>query len=205
MKSIAIIGAGGHGKAVADIASECGFTLIEFYDDRIPSGQTIGEWKVKGNVEELEQLQDCYQGIIVAIGQNQIRSTLMRKFPLTKLVTLIHPLSIVSAFAQIGAGTVIMPGAVVNAFSRIGSGVIINTAAIIEHDCCIEDFSHVSPGAVLSGNVHVGKYSWLGANCSIKQNVSIGANAMVGMGAVVVKDVQPSMTVIGAPARELLK
>ncbi|NAW98854.1 MULTISPECIES: acetyltransferase [unclassified Vibrio] len=205
MNSLAIIGAGGHGKVIADIASQCGYELIDFYDDGKQAGQIFGAWKVKGTVEDLEKQQSDYCGIVVAIGQNDVRSALIQKFALQKRITLIHPSSVISIHAQIGAGTVIMPRAVVNAFAQIGEGVIINTSSVVEHDCRIGNFSHISPGAVLSGNVHVGDYCWLGANCSIRQNVFIGSGAIVGIGAVVVKEVKPAATVIGSPAKELLK
>ncbi|PML80844.1 acetyltransferase [Enterovibrio norvegicus] len=205
MKSLAIIGAGGHGKVVADIASECGFTLIDFFDDGKQPGQKIGAWEVSGTVDDLERKYSDYTGIFVAIGHNETRANLMKRFAYTKLVTLIHPSSVVSTSAQIGTGTVVMPRAVINAFSAVGNGVIINTATVIEHDCHIGDYSHISPGAVLSGTVHIGQYCWLGANCSIKQNITIGTGAVVGIGSVVIRDVRASVTVIGSPATELKK
>ncbi|EEX95056.1 Trimeric LpxA-like family protein [Vibrio orientalis CIP 102891 = ATCC 33934] len=203
MKSLAIVGAGGHGGVVADIASQSGFKLIDFYDDSKSIGTMVGTWIVKGCVKDLLQQQDNYAGIFVAIGHNEMRSILNEKIDPEKQITLIHPQAVVSTFANIGSGTVVMPGAIINAFAKIENGVIINSAAVIEHDCQVGNYAHVSPGAILAGNVTVGEYSWLGANCSIRQEISVGANAVVGMGAVVVENVKQATTVVGIPAKEL--
>lgn len=205
MTSIAIIGAGGHGRVVADIALQNGFKKIDFYDDCKQVGTVLDSWMVKGSVKDLLHLQGNYSGVFVAVGNNQVRSNLNEMVDPAKQITLIHPKSVVSTFANIGRGSVVMAGAIINAFAKIGNGVIINSAAVIEHDCRIGNYSHVSPGAILAGSVKVGAYSWLGANCSIRQDISVGANAVVGMGAVVVKDVKLATTVVGVPAKELLK
>ncbi len=206
MTSIAIIGAGGHGKVVADIASQSGYKQIDFYDDDDTKiGTMVGSWSVKGHLEDLLQQQDKYTSVFVAIGNNELRSNLNKMVDPLKQITLIHPQAVVSPYAIVGRGTVVMPGVIINAFAEIQNGVIINSAAVIEHDCFIENYVHISPGAVLSGNVKVGEYSWLGSNCSIRQEISVGANAVVGMGAVVVENVKQATTVVGSPAKELSK
>ncbi|MGU3231344.1 acetyltransferase [Vibrio cholerae] len=205
MRSLAIIGAGGHGKVVAEIASLCGFHPIDFYDDVKPVGMIIGDWLVQGTISDLLMKQATYHGVIIAIGHNTIRSAIADKVIEEKLITLIHPNAIVSDFAEIGSGTVIMPGAIINASAHIGNGVIVNSMAVIEHDCYIGDYSHISPGAVLAGNVSVGHHCWIGANCAIRQDIKIGSSAIVGIGSAVVKDVDSGVTVVGIPAKVLVK
>ena len=45
----------------------------------------------------------------------------------------------------------------------------------------------------------------IGANATILPGVRLGRGCVVGAGAVVTKDVPPGMTVIGNPAKELIK
>ncbi|CAH6899733.1 MULTISPECIES: acyltransferase [Vibrio] len=45
----------------------------------------------------------------------------------------------------------------------------------------------------------------IGANATILPGIVIGEGAMIGAGSVVVKDVKPNTTVVGNPAREIIK
>ena len=116
-----------------------------------------------------------------------------------------HPSSVVSPFAEIDVGTQILARAVINAGAKIGQNSIINTGAIVEHDCVIGNHVHLAPGCTLSGTVRVDDRAHIGAGATIRQGIHIGEDALVGAGAVVVKDVAPRTTVIGVPARVLLR
>jgi acetyltransferase-like isoleucine patch superfamily enzyme len=98
-----------------------------------------------------------------------------------------------------------MANATVNPFSRIGKGCIINTSSSVDHDCWLGDGVHISPGAHLAGCVNVGQLSWLGIGCCVKQQIHVGQRVTVGAGATVVSDVMDGLTVIGTPAKSVLK
>ena len=90
--------------------------------------------------------------------------------------------AIVSRAAVLGAGGVqLIAGAVVNAATSIGEGVIVNTNASVDHDCTIGDYVHIAPDVVLGGGV------------------------TVGAGAVVTNDVEAGSTVVGVPARPIVR
>ena len=44
MEKLAILGASGHGKVVADIAQVCGWKSISFFDDAWPECRVNGVW-----------------------------------------------------------------------------------------------------------------------------------------------------------------
>lgn len=206
MRSLAILGASGHGKVVADCATECGWKSITFFDDRWPEIRTNGCWDVEGNTQSLLDSLSDYDGVVVAIGHNEVRYeklSMLSKLN-APLVSLIHPRAVVSRYVSIGVASVIFAGAVVNVDARIGDGVIVNTSASVDHDCVLGDCSHISPGANLAGAANVGDCAWVGIGASVRQGISIGANVIVGAGAAVVNDIEAGFTVVGVPAGPLL-
>lgn len=205
MNSLAILGASGHGKVLADIAQLAGWQQVTFFDDAWPKVSVNGYWPVNGNTADLiAQLHD-FDGVIVGIGNNQIRldKQALLKDSGARLISLVHLSAQVSRYVEIGVGTVVMPGVCINLDTKIGDACIINTHSSIDHDCVLEDGVHVSPHAVLAGGVNVGRAAWLGMSSSIRQLIEIGNGAVVGMGAVVVKNIPAGVTVVGNPAREL--
>lgn len=205
MKRLAILGASGHGKVVADTAEACGWTEIMFFDDAWPSRTSNGVWGVFGTGKDLFEKAHEFDGVVVAIGNNAIRQSklaaLLQKG--ATLATLIHPAACVSRHATVGAGTVVFAGAVLNTGATVGVGGILNTGCSVDHDCILADAVHISPGARLAGGVTVGQCSWVGIGACVKQMINIAAGAVVGAGAAVVSDVDEGMTVVGVPARVL--
>lgn len=205
MKVLAIIGASGHGKVVADTAEGCGWDAIEFFDDAWPGLVTNGAWPVVGTTADLLARVQDYQGVLVAIGNNEIRQRKLNELKAAgaRLPVLRHPESVVSRYATLGAGTVVFATAVVNAYATIGEGCILNTGSSVDHDCQLGDCVHVCPGARLAGMVKVGDLSWIGIGACVRQVLNIGAQVVVGAGAAVVNDISDNMTVVGVPARVL--
>ena len=202
IKQLAIIGASGHGKVVADIARANGIEDIVFYDDRWREIKAHYGFAVIGSVQEAFNAYLIDKVTVVALGNNQTRAKLQQQL---KLISppLIHPSAIISPSAKIGAGTVIMPHAVINADAVIGDGCIVNTGAIVEHDCEVGDFVHISPNAALAGGVKVGSHSWLGIGSSVIQLVRVGQYVNVGAGAIVIRNIADQETVVGNPAKSL--
>lgn len=201
--ALAILGASGHGKVVADAALEQGWPGVVFYDDAWPALTEVGRRRVVGDSASLfESLQD-FDSVIVGIGRNAIRLAKLDELEALQatLATVIHPRASVSRFAEVGAGSVVFAGTVINVDARVGRGTIINTGATVDHDCMLGEGVHISPGAHLAGNVIVGDRTWVGMGAVVKQGIAIGKDVMVGAGAVVVDDVPDGATVIGVPAR----
>lgn len=114
--------------------------------------------------------------------------------------TVIHPSAIISRGALIGKGCFIGPLAVINVGARIGDHCIINTGAIVEHDCELGTGVNMAPRSVLGGGVKIGPWATICLGACVRDHITIGESAIVGMGAVVVKDVPPNVTVKGVPA-----
>ena len=199
-RKLIIVGAGGHGRVVADLARQLNrYDSISFLDDGEPiGGDIVGRVSASGSY-----LADS--DFFVAVGDNATREKLCADLQVhgARMATLVHPFSYVSQSVSLGEGTVIMAGAVVQTGAVVGNGVIINTDATVDHDCRLADFCHIAVGAHLAGTVTVGKRTIVGAGAAVINNIAIPADSTVGAGAVVTKDITERGTYVGVPARRL--
>lgn len=200
MKKLTIIGASGHGKVVADIARLNGYDEISFLDDNTDV-KKCGKYDVIGTTDLIEQIDGDF---IVGVGNASVRKDMMERLNESKkkIVTLIHPNSVIAEDVAIGNGTVVMAGAVINPGTRIGDGVIINTCSSVDHDCIIGDNVHIAVGAHLCGTVSIGEMTWIGAGSTVSNNISVGEGCLIGAGAVVVDNIIEKGTYIGVPAKK---
>lgn len=199
MNRIIIIGCGGHGKVIADIAVKNGYKDISFIDDNT-KGECIG-FPIIGTSVEIENFADENTDFIIGIGDNSTRKIIAEKYNVN-WVTLIHPSAQIAMSVKFGKGTVVMANAVVNISTTVGEHCIINTGAIVEHDNLIEDFVHISPNAALGGTVRVGVCTHIGIGVVVKNNIDICSDCIIGAGAVVVKNIKESGIYVGVPIRK---
>lgn len=199
-----IIGAGGHGRVVADIALKMNkWKYVAFIDENENVKSSMGI-EVIGNLDKAyEQMKDC--DIFVAVGNNAIRKKMQESFEAmgANIPILIHPSAIIGKDVNIASGTVVMAGVVINSCTNIGKGCIINTGSTLDHDNLIEDYVHISPGVNLAGMVKIGECSWLGIGSVVSNYINITGGCKVGAGAVVVKDLVETGTYVGVPARRV--
>lgn len=199
MRELYIIGAGGHGAVVAELAAALEYRIGGFIDaDPRLKDSTVLNWRVLGGLGRIPKRSMVAFGI----GDNQARSALLREAVAQywHLPVLIHPSAVVSPSAELGAGTVVMPQAVVNARSRTGLACILNTACSVDHDCILGNAVHIGPGAHLAGGVTVGDETLIGIGSEVRQGISIGSECILGAGSVVVSDFPDHVTAYGNPA-----
>lgn len=202
---LAILGASGHGKVVADVAVQSGWKEIFFFDDAWPSLKFNGTWPVHGDSSALFAAATDFDGIVVAIGDNHIRldKSLQITNTTNKLASLIHPSAYIADDVFIEKGSVIFAGSIIQPETKIGISCIVNTGSTVDHDCLVKDSVHIAPGTNIAGGVTVGSCTWIGIGSTIIQNVSIGSGVIVGAGAVVINDLPDNTTVVGVPAKPL--
>ena len=150
MKSLLILGAGGHGRVVAEIAETLGYT-VSFLDDKPKEG-------VIGSISELENFSSEFDAFFISIGNNAVRHKLQDKLAALGLniATLISPRAYVSPSVKVGCGSIIEPGAIINSNVSIGCGCIVSVGSIVDHDSVLEDFSNINTGAICMSGAHVG-------------------------------------------------
>lgn len=169
---LAILGAGGHGRVVADAYDG----EYQFFDD--------GENEYPSLDEAFVSDCDCF---IVAVGDNKTRRDIYERFFEVAIsgghlspIIVAHPLSTFPPFVTFG--TYIGANAYVSPSAYVSDNCIINTGAIIEHDCKIFAHTHIAPGAVLCGGVTVWEGALVGANATVLPNQNVPSWSTVRAG-----------------------
>ena len=201
MGEILIYGAGGHGKAVIDLARGCGYHVAALLDDFVAPGALVMDLEVAGGLSCLAEWRE--RGVLYAanavggIGKPSVRQQIFEQLLAAgfSFPSLIHPSAVVEPSATIEDGGQVLALAYVGSAARIGFGSLINAGAIASHDVVLERVNNLSPGAVLAGGVYLGAYSQVGMNATINVNIHVGANCIIGNGATVKKDVPPDTRV----------
>ncbi|MDM0800777.1 hypothetical protein QTI34_09800 [Clostridium perfringens] len=151
-KRLIILGSGGYGRVVADIARQLdSYDRILFLDDKDIRNDVIGK------CSDYRDFIDEYTEFYPAFGDNELRinwiNTLVSEG--AKVPKIIHPSAYISSLTTIGLGTVILPKAIINSYADIGIGCIINLGAIVDHNCSIGDGSHICPGTIIKADNNV--------------------------------------------------
>lgn len=146
MNQLVILGSGGYGHTVADVAEQLGYKVM-FLDDAIP-GHPLASFT--------EYISPSTY-FIPAFGNNAFRLEWVTRLEAAgaRPATLIHPTAYVSPTATVHPGTVILPHVVVNTDTMVGKGCIVNLGAIIDHGCIIEEGCHICLGAIVKGENHL--------------------------------------------------
>ncbi len=212
LEDLIIVGAGGFsGSAVEAVEAinrqEPRWNLLGFLDDEpAKHGLEFFGYRVLGATAETARYRDCRYVIGVASHRNRtVRQTIAERMELAqdRFATIVHPSASVSRAATLGVGCVILEGAVVNHGVSLGDFTLISELCSLGHDSVIANCVTMAAGVVVSGSTTIGEGVYLGAGSHIMQNLTIGNRALVGIGAVVVRDVPPRVTVFGNPARPL--
>ena len=209
MKRIVIIGAGGHGREVADILRHQSqldneIELVGFVDDN-PAihGQSIDGLPVLGGWSWFDGMDRAGVTVVCAVGSPEICRRLVRRAKELGLsfASAVSPLAHISASAHLGEGVTVFPNVVINTRAFIDSYSILNVAVTVSHDTRVGPYSNINPGAHLAGNVTIGEGCYIGMGANVIQGCSIGEWSVVGAGAVVVRDLPANVTAVGVPAR----
>ena len=182
---LVIIGAGGHGQALADLAESLSeWSEIVFVDDCYPSKTEALGFQIVGKVADIFQTSLKRNSFIVAIGHNDVRMELIKEIKLRglNLVSLIHNKSFVSKYAKIGVGVVVMAGAVISTNVKLADGCLINSNATVDHNCNLEPGAHLGVGVQLAGGVFIGAKAWLQSGVSAGYHTNVKEGDIVSTG-----------------------
>ena len=184
MKNLIIIGAGGMGRTIYDMACENAgynkdFVIKGFIDDNLkaldgfenypPVVGTIADYQVLENDVFVcsiggESRRPCMESIIARGGE---------------FLTMIHP------------------------SSRIGTNVHIGKGTIIGHDVKMGKWNRIDSNVFVVGGVEIGEGCMIHTRAMLNHEVVVGHGAHVGACSMVINKVEPGTTVFGIPARRI--
>jgi sugar O-acyltransferase (sialic acid O-acetyltransferase NeuD family) len=202
MSTLLILGAGGHGRVVADAANSSGEWTRVIASDRDPA-RCRGDLISGVPALPLEEALALAGFIHIAIGRAEGRAREAAAVVAIPTATILHAKASVSAHAAVGEGCFVAAQAVVAPGARLGRCVIVNHGAVIDHDVSVGDFSHIAPLVALGGGVQVGCRVLIGSGASVLPGLRVGDDIVVGAGALVCRNLSEPGVYAGVPARRL--
>ena len=148
--NLLIVGAGGYGQAVKDLAEESGeFSRIEFLDDNSPLAI--------GKISEGKKFKEEFPFAIIAIGNPEMREKLFQEIDKLgyQFVNIISKQSYIASSAKIGKGCVLEPNVSVCANSVLGNGVFLCAGCAVGHNSIVRDMCQIDYNGVVSAGALV--------------------------------------------------
>ena len=200
LPTLLILGAGGHGRVVADAALAQGWDRV-LVSDRDPA--RCGQMLLRDiPVLPLQEAVAQCTVLHVAIGSAGAREREAGAVGLP-LATVRHPSASCSPYADVGDGCLLAAQCVVAPGARVGLSVIVNHGAVVDHDVEVGDFTHIAPLAALGGGVRIGRRVLVGSGAKVLPGVRIADDVVVGAGAVVRGNLDTAGVYAGVPARRV--
>jgi acetyltransferase EpsM len=202
MRSLCILGGGGHAFAVMTIIEGSDVAVRSIFDDSPDAvARGVGTHRVQLGIPNAYDAQ-FGEGVTIGIGDNATRARLASTRADWPWASLRHRFSVLNTNgSKTGIGLQMFPHTTVGGGATIGDFVILNTGSLVAHNSKIGDFVHLSGHAALGGGAEIGEGAVIGLNATVLPGVRVGARAVVGAGAVVTKDVPAGAVVVGNPAR----
>lgn len=208
IKELIIIGAGGMGRTLYDIAKESigygtEFSIKGFIDDNINALDGFSGYPpvldtISGYTPEED---DVFTFSIGGESRRKcIENMLLRD---AKFINLIHSTARIGSNVKLGIGNIIAAFTSLGADCRIGDYNMIQSYSVIGHDAEIGDFNRIDTHVTCVGGIKVANETTIHTGAVINHKVKVNDHAKVGALSFVIRSVKENTTVLGNPAKRI--
>jgi len=215
---LVVAGAGGFGRETLDVVEAMNaaapspvWELLGVLDDALTDANrdrlTARSVPFLGKIDDFLRGSDGEASYVVGIGSPVVRRRVATLFDDAGLspATLVHPSVTCGAVSTFGPGTVLCAGVTISTNVVLGRHAHVNPNATIGHDTLVEDYVSINPLAGISGDCVIESDVLVGAGAIVLNGLRVGRGATLGGAACAVRDVAPGTTVVGVPARPLVR
>lgn len=210
MKNLIIIGAGGMGREVYHLATQCQgyskeYVIKGFLDDN-PKALDGFKYNYPSILDDIENYIPIKDDIFAcSIGDVKTKELIVSMI-LDKggdFISLIHPDVDINITATLGKGCLVFPQVHLGSEATIGDYVMLQSYAALGHDVEVGDYSRIDPKVSCVGGVKVGRSVTLHTMSVLNHGVVVEDNAVVGAMSFVIRKVKQGITVFGIPAKQI--
>lgn len=208
MKDLIIVGAGGMGRTIYDMARENAvyekeFVIKGFIDDNLNSLDGFENYPpLLGTISDYEIRPN--EIFVCSIGGNSRRACMESVINRGgEFMTMIHPSSRIGTNVHIGKGCYVGAFTTIAADAYIDDYNFIQSHTIIGHDVHIGKWNRIDSYVLCVGGIKIGDGCMIHTNAVLNHNVEIGNGAHVGACSFVINSVPEGASVFGNPARRL--
>lgn len=210
MKQLVILGAGGMGREVYHLATECeGFnkeyTIKGFLDDdeHALDGFEYPYPPIFGTIHDYQVQTDDIFACSIGDVQTKVKIVDMIENRGGEFVSLVSPKVEINKTVKLGRGILAFHDVHIGSEAIIGNHVMLQSYAAIGHDVAIGEYTRIDPKVSVVGGVKVGNRVTLHTMSVLNHKVTVGDDAVVGALSFVIRKVKPGITVFGIPAKEI--
>ena len=209
MKQLIIIGAGGMGRTLYDMAKESigygtEYEIKGFIDDNLSALDGFENYPAMlGTISSYVPKKD--EVFVCSIG-GAARRKCMEEIISSggSFLTMIHQTARIGTNVKIGEGTVIGAFTTIGADAKVGKYNLIQSYTVIGHDSRIGNWNRIDTHVTLVGGTIVEDEADIHTGAMISHNVTVESQSRVAACSFVIRRVKSGTTVMGNPAKRLI-
>lgn len=208
MKNLIIVGAGGMGRTIFDIARESRgygveFRIKGFIDDDLSALEGFEEYPpLLGSISAYEPEENDIFTFSIG-GESRFKCISQLRERGAVFINLIHDSARIGSNVKMGEGNIIAAFTSLGADCEIGSYNMIQSYTVIGHDARIGDFNRIDTHVTCVGGIKVKNRATIHTSVVINHKVTVGDDAKVGACSFVIRNVKEGSTVFGVPAKKI--
>ena len=209
MKHLIIIGAGGMGRTMYDMARESigygtQYDIRGFIDDNVAALDNFANYPpiiapIQGYQPQEDEVFACSIG---GTSRQKCMEEIVSRGG--KFLTMIHATARLGTNVQVGEGTIVGAFTSIGADAKVGKYNLIQSYTVVGHDSVIGNWNRIDTHVTLVGGTIVQDGTDIHTSAMISHNVTVESHSRVAACSFVIRRVKEGTTVMGNPAKRLM-